>query len=279
MEPRPPSALEALQDATYRLIAQPGGVDAVADGAELAALVRGGAVAPAERVAVYANAWFARLHDCLHDDYGATARALGPDAFHDLVKTYLMLHAPARPSLRHAGAQLAEHLAAEPFAAIFARRCAYAADLARLEWAIAEAFAAPDAPELTREKLAQIEPEAWPALRFAAAPSLHLLDLAWPVQIARERFEREGDDAIWTEAPALPRVPTHVRVWRQAERVRFARIPALEHDLLADLRAGQSFSALCERACAQIGDAEAAARVAGLLASWTSDGLLVRSFS
>ena len=72
--------------------------------------------APADRLAVYANAYFARIHDCLRDDFGALARALGPAAFHDLVKTYLMMHAPTRPSLRHAGAHLAEHLSTEPFA-------------------------------------------------------------------------------------------------------------------------------------------------------------------
>ena len=81
---------------------------------------------------MYANAYFARLHACLRDDFPALARALGPAAFHDLVKTCLMMHPPTRPSLRHAGAHVAEHFATK-LAAIFARNRPYAADLARLE--------------------------------------------------------------------------------------------------------------------------------------------------
>jgi hypothetical protein len=145
----------------WRLIAAPSGVEPVAG------LLRGDANASsAERLGVYANAYFARLHDCLAEDFGATARALGSDAFHDLVKTYLMIHPPQRPSLHHAGTHLAEHLATPPFAAIFARRCSYAADLARLEWAIARAFTAPDAPVLERAALAAVAPDEFAGCAF-----------------------------------------------------------------------------------------------------------------
>lgn len=123
-------SLGASQHWLRRLITEPDGVEAglatVGDpeGAQLATIVRGDrGLAPVDRLAVYANAYFTRIHDCLREDFGALARALGPAGFHDLVKTYLMMHPPARPSLRHAGAHLAEHLATEPFAQIFARRC------------------------------------------------------------------------------------------------------------------------------------------------------------
>ncbi|TMA33584.1 MAG: DUF2063 domain-containing protein [Deltaproteobacteria bacterium] len=275
MEQTPLRALDALQHQLYQLITQPSGVEA--ESGAIGSLLRGDGVPPVDRLAVYANAYFARLHDCLRDDYGATARALGPDAFHDLIKTFLMIHPPTQPSLRHAGAQLAEHLAADPFAEIFGRRCAYAADLARLEWAIAVAFSAPDSPVLARGELAAREPDAWAELRFEAAPSLQLLSCAWPVQIARERFEREDADATWSEPPALDPEPTHLRVWRRDECVRFAPITGLELDLLGGLRSGESFAALCERATHGVGEADAAARVAELLSSWISDGLVARA--
>jgi len=273
MEPTA-SALGALQEELWRHITAPSRDEPPADDRELAAFLRGGASAtPSERLGVYANAYFARLHDCLADDFGALARALGPDAFHDLVKTYLMIHPPERPSLRHAGAHLAEHLATPPFAEIFARRCAYAADLARLEWAIVLAFAAPDAPVLARAVLAEIAPEAWAELRFTVTPSLALLTCAHPVQIARERFEREEEDATWTLPPALAAEPTAIRVWRCEERVRFAPIGAEECRALDGVRAGATFSELCGR-LAEVGEENAAARAAALLASWVADGLL-----
>jgi hypothetical protein len=273
-------ALDALQHRLSRLITAPSGVEAALaderdpEGRELAALVVGGAATPALRLGVYANAYFARLHGCLRDDFGATASALGTDAFHDLVKTYLMMHPPTRPSLHHAGAHLAEHLVTPPFAEIFARRCPYAADLARLEWAIAEAFTARDSRELAREELVAVPPDAWSDLRFETSASLRLLDCAWPVHAVRERFESELDGAAWSEPPALAAEPTPIRVWRRGDQVRHVRISALELEALAGVRAGEPFSALCERVGEGVGDADAAARAAGFLAAWIADGVL-----
>jgi hypothetical protein len=276
-------ALGAVQQRLRRLITEPDGVEAAvasegdADGAQLAALVRGDrGLPPGDRLAVYANAYFARLHDCLREDFAALARALGPAAFHDLVKTYLMMHPPTRPSLRHAGAHLAEHLSTAPFVEIFARRCPYAADLARLEWAMAEAFYAEDAPVLARESLAVVAQEAWASLRFEAAPSLQLLSCAWPVHAARERFDREHAEAVWDEVPPLSAEPTYLRVWRLDERVRYRAIARIELEVLGAARAGESFAAICDRLVSDVGAAEAAPQAAGLVSSWVSDGLLAR---
>jgi len=241
----------------------------------LTVLLRGDrGLRPADRLAVYANAYFVRIHDCLREDFGALARALGATAFHDLVKTYVMMHPPTRASLRHAGRHLAEHLTIEPFAAIFTRRCPYAADLARLEWAMAEAFYAEDARVLAREDLAAVAPDAWRDLRFQTTPSFRLLACGWPVHGVRERFEREDVEAAWKEAPPLAAEPTHLRVWRLDERVRYRAIPRLESEALGAVTAGESFAAICERMAEAVGQAEAAPRAAGLLSSWVTDGLL-----
>jgi hypothetical protein len=270
-----------VQQRLRRLITEPEGVDAALaaegdpEGANLAALIRADrGRSPVDRLAVYANAYFVRLHDCLREDFAALARALGPAGFHDLVKTYLMVWPPTRPSLRHAGANLVEHLATEPFAAIFSRRCPYAADLARLEWAMTEAFYAKDAPVLAREELAAVPPEAWPDLRFAEAPSLQLFTCAWPVHTVRERFDREEADVVWDEAPSLVAEPTHLRVWRINEQVRYRAMPQLEFELLGAATAGETFAVLCDRLASAAGDAIAALDAAALVSRWLSDGIL-----
>ncbi len=276
-------ALGAIQHQLWRLITEPSGVEAAlaaegdADGAELAALLRGDrGLPPVDRLAVYANAHFVRLHDCLRDDFGALARALGPAAFHDLVKTYLMMHPPTQPSLRHAGAHLAEHLSTEPFEEIFSRRCPYAADLARLEWAMTEAFYAADSPVLAREDLGAEAPGGWSGLRFEPVPSLQLLACAWPVHSVRARFDREDAEAACDEAPPLVVEPTYLRVWRLDERVRYRAIPALELEALGAARAGEPFAAICDRLDSAVGEAAAAQQAAALLSSWVSDGVLAR---
>jgi hypothetical protein len=272
------AALGATQRWLARLITAPEGVGAALaeEGgdaqARLAALVRADrGLAPEARLGVYAHAYTARLEETLRGDFGALAAALGDDAFHDLVLTYLMARPPFRPSLREAGARLAEHLATEPFSGIFGRRCAHAADLARLEWAMAEAFFAVDAPVLGREDLAEVAPEAFPELRFGVSPSLHLLDCAWPVLAARAAFEA-GEPP-----PALAAVPAAIAVWRQDERVRRRALAPLEAAALAAARAGASFGELCARIAEDEAEERVPALAAGFLATWLADGLLAHA--
>ena len=224
---------------------------------------------------MYANAWFGRLHDCLREDFPALAHALGADAFHDLVKTYLMAHPPSRPSLRDAGAHLAGHLETAPFAEIFARRCVHAADLARLEWALVEAFDAADAPVLAPATLAALPADAWEMLRFAPAPSLRLLGCAWPVHEAREQIDREPGETCPPGPPSLQARPTAICVWRCDERVRYRALEPLEAEALAALAAGAPYGEVCERVADAVGSAAAAGTAAALLARWISAGMLV----
>ena len=210
----------------------------------------------------------------MRSDFGALARALGPAAFHDLVKTYLMANPPSHPSLRYAGKDLAGFLETEPFAAIFGRRCAYAADLARLEWALCDAFDARDAPVLGREDLAAIAPEAWAELRLRASPSLAVLSLGWPVHTVRERFDREPEEETWDEAPVLEPRKTQIRVWRREETVHYRAISAQEAEVLQSLSRGESFGALCHRVAREVGDDLAAHRTVGFLEAWVAAGLL-----
>jgi len=273
-----------LQRRLWRLISDPEGIAAALAveepaGPGLSALLRGDrGLAPEERLAVYTHAYFVRIQDSLRRDFGALARALGPAAFHDLVKMYLMTHPPSHPSLRYAGKDLARFLEAQPFAAIFARRCAYGADLARLEWALTDAFDAEDAPVLAREDLAGVAPDAWSGLRFTTSPSLAVLSLRWPVQTVRARFDQESEDESWDTPPALEPRDTHIRVWRRKETVYYRAIPALEAELLQALQRGEAFGALCEFISRELGEG-AAAQAARLLESWLSAGLLLSCLS
>lgn len=273
--------LGGVQRRLRHLITDPDGVETALaasgdrDGAQLATLLRADRdLSASARLAVYANAYFARIHDCLREDFDALASVLGEAAFHDLVKTYLMLHQPSRPSLRHVGAQLAEHLRTEPFAAIFSRRCAYAADLADLEWAIVEAFYEQDAPAIGPEVLALVAPEEWAELRFDLTPSLRIVRCAWPVHRVRDHFDEQVAVSSG-EAQLIVADPTQIRVWRHDERVLYRAISPLEVAALEAVAAGDPFGAICECVAGAVGDAEAPGVSAGLIASWLAAGLIV----
>ncbi len=238
-------------------------------GDSLSALVRGDErVSAAGRLEIYANAYFYRILDCLRQDLPALAACLGDDGFHDLITAYLFRHPPRHPSLRHAGDRLAEFLAdaaAEPFL----RRCPFARDLARLEWALVDAFDANDAPTLSREALTRVAPEDWSTLCFVFHPSLRILDLHWPVDRVRDRWDRDG------QVPTrLEPTPGSVCVWRRDERVFQRPIERPEGEALHLARSGASFATLCEQISRQVGDDAAPERAAALLSGWQGDGLL-----
>ncbi len=272
--------LAATQRRLWRLLTAPSGVRAALavegdpEGESLATLVRGDTRCAASlRLETYANAYFQRIHDALAEDYAALQAALDPGFFHDLATAYLLVHPPTHPSLRFAGALLPGFLEADPAAAPFRRRFPWAADLARLEWALTDAFDAADAQILGRDDLAAIPLADWEGLALALHPSVQLLRLAWPVHVVREAFDARGAEHV--RAPSSP-AASGVVVWRRDERVFFRTVEPLEVELLAAIRAGARFGALCASAAQVLGDAVAPARAASWLAAWVGAGLLAR---
>jgi hypothetical protein len=240
--------------------------------AGLAAWLRGDARAPAAlRLDVYANAYFARLLGVLREDFPALAAALGELAFHDLVTAYLIACPPGSFTLRDAGERLPAFLSAGSAEAAFFRvRWPYAADLARFEWALVDAFDAPDAPALRREELAALSPGGWDGLALSLHPASALFALDWPVERLREAF----DEGSPLPLEGFPQRPTRLLVSRSGDWVRFRALEADEAALLDAVARGSRFGLLCGRLAERVPEAEAAPRAAALLTRWTLDGVL-----
>jgi hypothetical protein len=272
------SDLVRTQQRLWQLLTAPDGVRAALasrgdpSGRSLEGLLVSDARASAAlRLEVYANAYFERIHDVLASDFEALAHALGEAGFHDLVTAYLCVHTPTRPSLRHAGQHLADFLAGHPAARPFRRRWPWAADLARLEWTLADAFDAADAAALERDQLAAVAPERWQDLALALAPCARRLALAWDVAPLRVALEAGGREVT---PPGEP-VPCTLLVWRRDERVMFRPTDAEEHALLGLLEEGATFGALCAWLAERHGDESAPARAAERLSAWVEAQLLV----
>ena len=204
---------------------------------------------PLARLHVYANAYFARIHGVLVADYPKLHALLGDDAFRALVVPYLRAYPPRHPSLREAGAHLANALDDRLLA-----------DLARLERARVEAFDGPDAEPLTREALAALPPDAFPSLPLRLVPTATLVELATNADDVWDAIEHDH------EAPARADVPRTVVVWRRGITVIHRTLEPDEP--LRVLAAGASFAEVCEG----IGDVE---RALALLLRWLDAGLLV----
>jgi len=215
---------------------------------------------PPARVGVYVEAYLWRLREVLAEDFPRLSAILGPDRFTGLVRDYLAHHPSTNPSVRHLGRSMARHLAGRKDLP------PYLADLARLEWARADVFDAPDSDVLTADDLRTVSPVEWPGLCFAPIPALVLLHADWPVH------------ELWGGAdPAqLSPSPTMIRVWRDAtDAVFHAGTDAGVAAALEHLVAGESFAAVCG-ALADVPPLEAAHHATALLARCLEDGIIAR---
>ena len=214
-----------------------------------------------ERLEIYANQYFYRLHDVLADDFPTVRALIGPARFHNLLTDYLLACPSRHFSLRYAGRQLADFVRGHPLA----ERWPYLPDLARLERLVLEAFDAADAATCAPEALAQVAPERWGELVLNWIPALFCCSSAWPVH---ELWRAQQQDRA---LPEIQPAPTHLRVWRQNEGVFVAPLNERE---AAFLGRHEPLATWCEELAAELGEEEAARQMAAWLHRWFEDGLI-----
>ncbi len=223
-------------------------------------------LAASARVDVYAGMYHARLLDVLAEDYPRVAATLGPERFATVARAYVVAHPSRHPSLRWFGRDFGAFLAG-----MSRELPAFAADLARLEWARLAVFDAPDAEALELDALRRVSPQDWGELRLRTIPAALVLPLGWPAHRIWEATSLEETAEARSEWQPED---TCLRVWRQDGKVYQAAMDGIERTALASVQAGDSFSTLCE-GLATIAPAETAAEAAaGLVLRWIDDGML-----
>lgn len=218
-----------------------------------------------ERLEVYANMYFFRLLNCLAEDFPVTHAVVGHGRFHGLAADYLAAHPSEHPSVRMLGSALGEFLETHPLS----REFFHLPDLARFEWDLLGAFDAADAEPLAGERLQQLAPDGWPALRFTLTPSLRILEARAPVQ------------EVWSaatggrELPAIAPQPTALRIWREDLRVFHRTIDPVELAALRAAERGERFATMCDAVAARVGAERAATELVTILQRWLADQLIV----
>lgn len=196
------------------------------------------AVSSLDRLAIYARAYYARLLECLQAQFPVLAAALGAELFDEFAFAYLQQHPSRSYTLDNLGRQFAAWLTETRHEAGGDDNAwlDFLADLARLEWNIAEVFDGPGsegAPPLSIDALLAAPPERWQQARLTPAPALRLVELEFPVD-EYYRALRSGEE------PAPPeRERTLLAVARLDYVVRHHRLRPPQYALLAALIAGQ----------------------------------------
>jgi Putative DNA-binding domain len=145
--------------------------------ARVASSIVGDGIAPERRLALYRNNVFFSLRRVLEGTFPATRRLLGSERFAEIALAFIGAAPPDRPQLLAYGASFPAFV--ERWAEATSVACL--ADVARLEWALEEAYYAPDAPPLSAAALAAIPTARYARLRFDLHPSLRLIRSTGPV--------------------------------------------------------------------------------------------------
>jgi hypothetical protein len=215
---------------------------------------------------VYRHAYVARLAEILGEDYEQLHGYLGDAAFARLAKSYIASHPSDRRSVRDFGRQVPAFLAGD---ATFGKHPELA-EIAELEWALADAFDGPDAEPLSIARFAEIPPELWTRLVFTPHPTARRLTFA--TNAADIWAALRGETA---PPPAgRPAEPQTLLVWRQDVTARFKPLGPEEAMMWDEAAAGTRFGVLCEMVATYGGEDGADLRAATYLKDWVDMGSL-----
>ncbi len=222
----------------------------------------------AQRVQVYAEAYFWRLYEVVVDQYPVTAWISGAAPFHDLVTDFVLEHPSSTPDIRRFAAGLPDFVGSHAIE----RARPGLADVAAVDWAIQDAVDGPDESRLSASALAQLAPHQWPSTRFKLTQTASLHRCALPYSQLREAWAREEQ----APSPAAAARPHVVLVWRQADHDVYQRtLTRPEARALDILSQGGTFAEVCDAASGSTTQDAEAQEVVAWLRRWLEDDLLV----
>lgn len=203
-------------------------------------LAGGGAVPVSRGLAVYREAFTARLCSGLARNFPALRRVIGAAAFEALITAYLVRHPPRGYEFSRVGAALAAFIPTHEFGADFGVPVQVLADLAAVEQAELEVSDAPDdGPPLSAAALAAVAEEAWAGMRVRACAALRVVRCSADV-LPVIAAVAAGDDPQRPVSGA-----SDYLVCRPGEDVQRHRLPAAEAAVLVRLLAGARIGDAC----------------------------------
>ncbi len=230
-------------------------------------ILRSQAQTSVERLSIYANAYFARLLECLGEEFPVLKKALGEETFDAFAFDYLQRYPSQSYTLGKLGEKFARYLAEtrpdaaqsaddgtpdssavnEPAAELPLEWPDFLIELATVEWTFSQVFDGPGIEGqtlLTSKQLQAIDAEKWPSARLELVPCLRLLALRFPVNDYYSAI-RSG------QTPELPLPqPSWLAVTRRDFIVRRLELNERQFVLLSSLAAGETIGAAIERAAA-----------------------------
>jgi hypothetical protein len=234
-------------------------------------VTRSRALTALERLAIYGNAYYARLLECLREEFPVLTHALGEEVFDAFAVGYLQQYPSRSYTLFQLGVHFARYLAeTRPEGGddegLPADWPDFLIDLATLERTFNEVFDGPGVEGqslLDADRLRAITPERLLEARLVGVPCLRLLVLRYPVHKYFTAVRRHEDPD-----PPGP-AETCLAVTRRHYVVRHYELSRPAYELLHALLAGESVGHAISRAVEAAGpDVE---RLPDNLGTWFHD--------
>jgi len=288
VKPHATPSLDAVQQWFQAVVTHPGGVaEGAADEAaqrlirldrgELETIVRRSRRLTAEeRLSIYANAYWARLLECIGDCFPVLRTALGEDVFDGFAFEYLQRYPSRSYTLDRLGERFPQFLD-ETRPSPELGWPDFLIDLARLEWTVAKVFDGPGVEGrklLTHDDLQGLPPERFAGSRLAPVVCLRLLAFRYPVNAyyTAVRHAAEGE-----EVPIPAPAEELVAILRRDFVVRRYTLSRPQHALLESVVAGASVAEAIAAAAAvsdldALSDDALAAALQAWFRFWTAEG-------
>jgi hypothetical protein len=314
-EPRP---LDVVQRWLQAVIMHPGGVAAGVDSeaarAEIATspaeiehvIGRSQSLGSLDRLAVYGNAYYARLLECLREVFPIVCRTMGERIFNHFAFVYLQRYPSQSYTLGELGQRFADFLAesrpaeteqpppeAEAESELSPDWPQFVVDLARLEWTIGQVYDGPGMEQrtgLSAADLAAIPPDKWPNVRLKLAPCVRLLAFRFPVNdyfAAMRELERDEEELPASAdsenpideafVPIPPPQETYLALSRRNYIVHRYPLTKVQFTLLQELESGATIEQAVTAAAAgsTMSDDELAAALHEWFAIWTANDFFI----
>jgi hypothetical protein len=208
----------------------------------LASVIREDGLPFDKRLQVYRNNTIISLTEALEATYPVVSALVGEVFFAFAAKSYIVAQPPRVPRLAEYGAEFADFLAG--FAP--AQSLPYLPEVARLEWAINEAYHAPDDIGLAPQNLSSVSPEQYAALTFTLRTSCRLLHSPYRVDRIRRAHQPGGSlEGLETAGEC------HLLVYRPAADVELMSLDPAGFALLSKIGGGATLEAAFEAAASE----------------------------
>jgi hypothetical protein len=211
------------------------------DGDAFAAVLRGG-FDPGARLAIHLRHYATSLATAICEKFPATAWIVGAAAMREAARAYVRACPPLQPCIAEYGREFPRFLARHDCAADLP----YLGELAELEWAVAQASIAVDAPSLSWAELASRGAERLLDSTLVLQPGARYVRCAWRVdELVQAYLGGTAPDRF-----VLLDVSTPIEVLGARGAFRLTRLDSAAFEFRAALAAGRTIGDAAEIALA-----------------------------